>query len=87
MSFLNTLGTVAGTLTTISLVPQAVRIWKSRSAVDVSLLSYAIYSLGLAFWMLYGLFDITLGVIISSAVSLALSSFIVMMILRFRNKE
>ncbi|MBI2984693.1 MAG: hypothetical protein HYY50_03650 [Candidatus Kerfeldbacteria bacterium] len=44
---IDTLGYVAGILVVISLLPQVVRSWKTRSTKDISLLRYIIYIVGL----------------------------------------
>ncbi len=51
----NWLGLIAGTLTTISFVPQVWHTWKSRSAKDLSLGMLSIFTLGIALWLAYGL--------------------------------
>jgi MtN3 and saliva related transmembrane protein len=50
------IGTIAGTLTTGSFVPQAWRIWHHapQPAPDVSLMMYIIISLGVLLWVTYG---------------------------------
>ncbi|RMH77120.1 MAG: hypothetical protein D6680_06105, partial [Cyanobacteria bacterium J007] len=40
------LGLLAGTLTTISFLPQVIKTWKSKSAKDVSLEMFLIFCSG-----------------------------------------
>src|SRR5258708_19153041 len=49
------IGSVAGTLSTIAFIPQVWRIWKTRSARDLSLPMYLIFTSGVALWFVYGL--------------------------------
>jgi MtN3 and saliva related transmembrane protein len=42
------IGAVAGTLSTIAFIPQAWRIWRTRSARDLSLPMYMIFTSGVA---------------------------------------
>jgi MtN3 and saliva related transmembrane protein len=77
------LGTVAGMLTTAAFVPQAWRIWKTRSARDLSLPMYAIFTTGVALWLLYGIQIGSLPVIASNAVTLLLAAAVLAMKLKY----
>ena len=48
-------GLVGACLTTFSFLPQAIRIWRSRSARDVSLVMYVMMTTGSVMWLIYGL--------------------------------
>jgi MtN3 and saliva related transmembrane protein len=48
------IGLVAACLTTFSFLPQAFRIWRSRSARDVSLVMYLMMTTGSVMWLVYG---------------------------------
>jgi len=50
------LGYVAGILVVISLLPQTIRSWKTKSTKDLSLWRYIIYSVGLVLWITYAIF-------------------------------
>lgn len=67
------LGLVAGTLTTISFVPQVLHIWKSRSGRDVSYSMFFLFSLGVLLWFLYGLAEGELPLILANGVTLVLA--------------
>ena len=47
-------GFFAGFLTTISFLPQVVKTWKTRSASDLSLGMFSVFSVGVLFWLVYG---------------------------------
>jgi MtN3 and saliva related transmembrane protein len=49
------IGLVGACLTTFSFLPQAIRIWRSRSARDVSLVMYVMMTTGSVAWLIYGL--------------------------------
>jgi MtN3 and saliva related transmembrane protein len=55
MNAVEFLGTVAGILTTVAFIPQVVKIWRSGTAEDISLLTFSLYSAGLLLWLLYGI--------------------------------
>ncbi len=76
-------GLLAGLLTTIAFVPQAILTWKQKSAHSVSLGMYAIFTAGVVLWLVYGILIGAWPVIIANCVTLALALFILVMKLRF----
>ena len=77
------IGLAAGLFTTMSLVPQALKIWKTRSAKDVSRKMFLAFCTGVALWLVYGILMGELPIILWNAVSLALGLAILAMKLRF----
>jgi MtN3 and saliva related transmembrane protein len=73
-TFVDILGLLAGTFTTISFLPQVIKIWRSKSAKDISLAMFSIFSIGVLLWLVYGLFINSLPVILANAVTLVLAS-------------
>jgi len=76
-------GSIAAFLTTIAFVPQAVKIWRTRSAADISLPMYVVFTLGVVFWLVYGILLDALPIIIANCVTLTLALTIVVMKLRW----
>ena len=66
------IGLLAGALTTISFVPQLVRVYMTRSADDLSYGYLATFAAGIVLWEIYGLLLRSLPVILTNAVSLVL---------------
>lgn len=54
MDWISLLGFAAGLITTVSFVPQVVRVWRTRSVADLSLGTFALLISGAALWLLYG---------------------------------
>lgn len=71
------LGILAGTLTTVSFVPQVWRIWRRKSAEDVSLAMFLTFTIGVAAWLGYGLLIDSLPVIVANIVTLVLASAVI----------
>lgn len=76
------LGIFAGTLTTISFVPQVLRIVQTRSARDISWGMFTVFAIGTALWLTWGIAESALPVIIANLVTLVLC--IVIMVLKWR---
>jgi MtN3 and saliva related transmembrane protein len=81
-----TIGYLAGALTTISFIPQAWLSWKTRHTAGLSLGMYAIFTLGVALWLGYGLLIGAWPVIVSNSITLALALFILGLRLRFGSR-
>jgi MtN3 and saliva related transmembrane protein len=77
------IGWLATTLTTFAFVPQVWRAWKTRSARDLSLPMYLIFTTGVALWLVYGLMIHSWPIIIGNIVTLMLASCVLAMKLRF----
>jgi MtN3 and saliva related transmembrane protein len=78
----DTLGIVAGTLTTISFIPQVLRIVQTRSAQDISWVMFTVFATGTALWLVWGIAQGALPVIIANFITLVLA--IVIMLLKWR---
>jgi len=70
MDYLTILGVVAGALTTSSFIPQIIKIIKTRSAKDVSLVMFIIISFGISLWLVYGILKNDFPIMIANAVTL-----------------
>ena len=79
------LGTAAGTLTTITFIPQVIKTWRSKSAEDISLGMFLIFSAGVCLWLWYGILLNAAPIIIANAVTLILA--LLILFFKFRYKS
>ncbi len=77
------LGFVAAFCTTAAFVPQLIRVVRLRSARDISLPTFLLFSVGVFLWLLYGLSIGSKPVIASNCVTLVLSVSILVLKLRY----
>jgi len=82
MNHVALLGLAAACCTTFAFVPQVVRIWRTRSATDISLLMFVVLSTGLLLWLVYGLLVHDLPIVLANAVTLLLALTILVLKLR-----
>jgi MtN3 and saliva related transmembrane protein len=68
--WIDTVGSVAGFCTTISMLPQLHSIWRRKSARDVSLTMLLTLLIGIALWLVYGFGIGSLPIIVTNAVTL-----------------
>jgi MtN3 and saliva related transmembrane protein len=76
-------GFAAGFLTTIAFIPQLLKIWRSKSAKDVSLPTFIAFTVGVALWLVYGVMNQEAPIIVCNAVTLVLAGAILAMKLKF----
>ncbi len=80
-------GFAAAFLTTTAFVPQLLRVIRLRSARDISLGTFSLFSLGVLLWLIYGLYTGSGPVIASNAVTLVLSVAILILKLKYDRKS
>jgi len=68
------LGFVAGALVTCSMVPQLIRVFKLKSAHEISILFTSLLLLGVTLWLAYGIYLRLNPVIIWNAVGAVLAA-------------
>jgi MtN3 and saliva related transmembrane protein len=83
MTYIDILGYVAGILVVISLLPQAIKSWKTKSTKDISLLRYIIYVTGLILWITYAILISNGPVAVMNSVGLVLALSILYLKLKY----
>jgi MtN3 and saliva related transmembrane protein len=66
-------GYFAGFFTTVAFVPQVLKTWKSKSASDLSLGMFSVFSLGVLCWLIYGILLASVPMILWNTVTLILA--------------
>lgn len=84
---LDLIGSTAAFCTTISLFPQLIRVWRRKSARDISLIMFLMFSFGVACWLIYGIGDHSGPMIVGNAVTLALALGILVLKLRYDRRN
>jgi len=81
-ALLETLGFIAAILTTLSFLPQALRIRRLGSADDVSLAMYLMMVTGQGLWLIYGIVIMSPSMIGANVVSMSFVVWVLVMKLR-----
>jgi MtN3 and saliva related transmembrane protein len=76
------IGFFAAILTTSAFLPQAYKIWKSKTADGLSLTMYVTMGTGTLCWLLFGILIQSPSVIVANLVSISIIIFIITFILR-----
>lgn len=72
----DTFGFIGAFLTTLSFVPQAWLVLRTGKTEGISLAMYALFTVGVAAWLVYGVLEDAKPVIIANAITLTLASLI-----------
>lgn len=75
-SLVEGIGSAAGILTTLAFVPQVIKTWRSQSADDLSAMMLATFTIGILLWLVYGLALASRPLVLSNAVTLSLTAFL-----------
>lgn len=78
------IGFTAATLTMFGFVPQIIKIYKTKSVKDISIVALLEFSIGIFLWVLYGIHLKNSVIILANTVSL--STLIIALILYFKYK-
>ncbi len=84
MRSITILGFFAGTLTTLSFVPQVHKAWRSKRCDDLSLGMLLAFGTGVLLWLIYGLLLSAPPIIVANAVTLALILVLLVLKARYR---
>ncbi len=73
---------IAAILTTISFLPQALHVIKTRDTDAISLTMYAMFVTGVGFWEIFGLMTMQWPIIIANVITLGLAGTILTLKIR-----
>ncbi|HEY8276006.1 MAG TPA: SemiSWEET transporter [Methyloceanibacter sp.] len=74
---------LAATLTTAAFVPQALHIIRHKETKAISLIMYVAFATGVGFWLLFGFLIGNWPIMVSNAITLALTLAIIGMKLKY----
>ena len=69
MNAITIIGLVAATFTTIALLPQLMKVWKTKSTRDISTGMFMLYGSGLLLWFIYGVYIGDLPIILANSIA------------------
>ncbi len=86
MTAIQILGLAAGTITSITFLPQVIQIWKTKSAKDLSLQMLLLLILGVTMWLTYGILVLDTAIIYTNSMVLLMSFIMLYFKYRFGKK-
>lgn len=76
---LELIAAIAGTLTTISFLPQTIKTIRTRETKAISFIMYLLFTIGCGFWLFFGVVINNYSIIIANSLTLLLA-FIILVI-------
>lgn len=83
MSTADVIGYIAGAITTFTFLPQVIKTWKEKSAKDISILMFVIAAVNEILWIIYGVMEDSLVIILTNAILLVMALLMITFKLRF----
>lgn len=79
------IGILAGIFTTVAVIPQIIKSWRTKKVMDVSPIMFSILIIGVGLWVVYGILKNDLPIIITNGISFLLN--LSMLVLMFFYKS
>lgn len=83
----NILGIVAGILTSVSMIPQLVKVLKQKNAEDLSWTMILVLISGLSLWVWYGFIKDELPIILSNAFAVVVNIILLICCMIYKKKN
>jgi MtN3 and saliva related transmembrane protein len=80
---INYVGFFAAFCTTISFLPQVIKVYKTKSTKDISLYMFLIFTIGTFCWLIYGIIESSIPIILANTITLILSAIILLYKIKF----
>ena len=83
MTLVTLIGLAAAIVTTAANVPQVWKAWRTRDAKDLSLKMTLLLTAGLGLWVIYGILQTDIVIIVANAVAMVLAISLTILKLKF----
>ncbi len=83
----NLIGIVAGVFTTIAIIPQIIKSWRTKKVLDVSPIMFIILILGVGLWTVYGILKNDIPIIATNGLSFVLNISMLVLMFVFKSKS
>jgi len=84
MDTITIIGMAAAVFTTISFLPQAIKVIKTKNTSDLSLVMYMSFTTGVLLWLIYGYLLNDLPILIANSITLIFAVTILIMKLKYK---
>ncbi|MEY8758969.1 SemiSWEET family sugar transporter [Chryseobacterium tongliaoense] len=81
------IGILGAVLSSVSFLPQVIKIWKTKSAADLSLPTILLLSANAATWLIYGVIKDAAPLAITNAIMLTMLLIIIFFKIRYRHNH
>ncbi len=81
------IGVLATIITTVSLLPQVIKIYRSKSSKDISAGMYTVFCVGIGLWAIYGVFIQDIVIVIANTLGFIQGAAILVLKFKYKNNE
>ena len=86
MDIINIVGAAGGIVSSVTFLPQVIKIWKTKSAKDLSMGTVLFLVLNVSLWLLYGILTNLYPIIITNGIVLSMVFIMVYFKLTFKEQ-
>lgn len=83
-NLLQPIGPIAATLTTLSFVPQALQVIKTKVTSGISLVMYSMFVLGVFLWIIHGIRIQDISLIVANGITFILAGIILIFKIKYK---
>ena len=87
MAYADIIGFIGGALTTLALVPQAVKAWRTKHTKDISIGWIITLTIGILLWLVYGILIGSLPIIAANVATLILAVIVLILKIKYDNLQ
>lgn len=80
------IGTIAGILTSVSMIPQLIKVLKEKDVENISWGMIAVLLTGVSLWVVYGIMKDELPIILSNGFSVLVNTILLIYYFKYKNK-
>ena len=82
----NTLGVIAGILTSVAMLPQLIKVLKEKNVEDISWLMTATLITGLSLWVWFGILKEEWSIILSNGFAVLVNVVLLFCLIKYKEK-
>jgi MtN3 and saliva related transmembrane protein len=80
------IGILAGGFTTLAVIPQIIKSWRTKKVMDVSPLMFTVLIIGVGLWTVYGFLKEDIPIIVTNGISFLLNLSMLILMFFFKSK-
>jgi len=81
------IGFIAGILTTVAVLPQLIKSWKTKKVMDISPFMFVLLLGGIGLWVVYGIIKTDYPIILTNGISFLLNLSMLVIMLRYKSED
>ena len=81
------IGFIAGILTTVAVLPQLIKSWKTKKVMDISPFMFVLLLGGVGMWVVYGIIKNDYPIILTNGISFLLNLSMLVIMLLYQTKD